>query len=399
MEKNNSSIIVYPNQNYYSLMDLIEAAFKDSNARKRTHFKTVAEIIRNNNNSAEFIREVLQDEDYHTIDPSSEMYEFAKNRATHSVLTFFVGLIFLNYWKLGEEIKLSVLHSAQNTDVEQLWMITSLYHDWGYYSEYTQKGNLDFHVVTKYYLLTDQCEEEKWMDSIQDFSSRYPHVLAYTYQEIEAYEKYARVFHAKRKDDTEKIDHGILGGILKFDRLAKKIKKSSTIAQGDRLLFAKIACLTIAQHNIFKSNSKQTDVEYGEALLKLHSTSDFRISMDTPLLLLMSLVDTFECIKRFGKEKNIRSLQKRTILKNIYLNISQEYIHVNYFALAERVHKKRYKELEKTNTLLDCFKHYKDSLCGISEWTTISTKRLSNEEIVIRNILFEEEENNKNERI
>ena len=66
------------------------------------------------------------------------MYEFAKSRAVHSVLTFFVGLAFMGFGDLTNAIAKSVLNTNDSKDVVRLWMLTSLYHDWGYYSEYTQ---------------------------------------------------------------------------------------------------------------------------------------------------------------------------------------------------------------------------------------------------------------------
>lgn len=232
--------------------------------------------------------------------------------------------------------------------------------------------------------MTDDYGEEKWASRIQDFSLRYPHVLAYSYDEIKAYDRYARLYHSEHMNDTEKLDHGILSGMLIFDRLAKNIKKDPSASQGERLLYAKIACLTIAQHNIYKSSNPTSDTIYGDDLVKIHSTSNFRISNDTPLLLLLSLVDTFECIKRFGQAENERYLQKRTILKNISLSVSLERIFVDYSALEKTINYKESKVPKETRDLQECFQRYKDALCGLSNWTVLMADRVEENIIVIR---------------
>lgn len=202
-------------------------------------------------------------------------------------------------------------------------------------------------------------------------------MLAYTYDEIRAYDAYAREFH-KGRHDTEMVDHGILSGALIFDRLAKGIRKDAPNDAVKRLRFTKTACLTIAQHNIFKSPNIETDKKYGDTLQKLHSTSDFRISLDTPLLLLLSLVDTFECIKRFGQSENERQyLQKHTILQSIVLDVLPDSLSIDYATLSGRIQ-------AKDERLRECFTRYKNGLCGIDYWTALCAERVSEERIVIR---------------
>ena len=69
------------------LMEYIEAAFYRSGIV--THFPSVKEIIASDENSAAFIREVLDGEDYTALEYDNPLFEFAKSRAQHSVLTFF----------------------------------------------------------------------------------------------------------------------------------------------------------------------------------------------------------------------------------------------------------------------------------------------------------------------
>lgn len=360
------------------LLGRIEAAFQKAGIS--TCYQSVGEIIATDEDSAAFIREVLTDSEYTSPQEDSPIYQFAKSRAQHSVLTFFVGLVFLEFCDFEQMIARNVLKSEDRADVVRLWMLTALYHDWGYHSEDVSDPNLDYAKIVKYSLLTDAYEEE-WLRPIKGFSLGHQHILAYTYDEIMAYDRYARDYHAGN-NDKEKVDHGILSGVKIFDRLVKRIKKDVSETHADyaekRLCFAKIACLTIAQHNIFKSSSAESDLRYGDALKKLYSTSDFRISMDTPLLLLLSLVDTFECIKRFGQSKNERSyLQKNTILQSIALEVSLDSIAIDYTALVGKIQ-------DKDDSLRDCFNGYKSGLCGIGSWTAFAAQRVSEEHIVIQ---------------
>ena len=78
------------------------------------------------------------------------MFEFAKSRAQHSVLTFFIGLAFLDFCDFRRDIAKDVLNSDNEEDVISLWMLTALYHDWAYHSDDLRKMDLDFHKISVY---------------------------------------------------------------------------------------------------------------------------------------------------------------------------------------------------------------------------------------------------------
>lgn len=362
-----------------SLMVLIETAFQTfKKSSPDLKFKSVSEIIKDDKSSAEFIRKVLYDEEYRTVEDSDNLFEFSKERAIHSVLTFFVGLVFLEFNFFHQEIAEAVSQCYQFKDVVRLWMVTSLYHDWGYYSKEIEKGNLDLKTTVTYYLLKDEYEQADWLNPIRNFSLRYPRALAYSYEEINAYDQYIRRYHEKN-EDIEKIDHGILGGVKIFNRIVKRIEKDKKAQKRDDLLFAKFACLTIAQHNIFKSKDKEQDEEYGVELKKLHSNSNFRVSMRTSLLLLLSLVDTFECIKKFSKRAgNRRYITKQTILDNILLSVTPNEINIDLSSLKKKVLVREDTDLTKT------FQEYVNGLCGFSSWTTLQTEKKMDDCLIIR---------------
>ena len=111
------------------LLGRIEAAFQKAGIS--TCYQSVGEIIATDEDSAAFIREVLTDSEYTSPQEDSPIYQFAKSRAQHSVLTFFVGLVFLEFCDFEQMIARNVLKSEDRADVVRLWMLTALYHDWG----------------------------------------------------------------------------------------------------------------------------------------------------------------------------------------------------------------------------------------------------------------------------
>lgn len=310
------------------------------------------------------------------------MYEFAKARARHSVITFFVGLVFIDSFGLAENIEHLLLLKNGRSEVIRIWMLTALYHDWAYHSSDITKTDLDYKRVVSNYLLRDNYDSASKLSCLYNFEELYSAAMAYSYKEIEAYDRYARKYHLAETTDTEKLDHGILGGIKIFDRLSKRIVKNQSIGCADNeteLVLAKISCITIAQHNIYKSNSEECDMLYGPQLTKLHSYSDFVIGLNTPLLLLLSLVDTFECVKRFGKSRNEREyLQTDTVLGSIMISVEREIITVDYSNL--EAHIKRNKDDELAKCLNGCI----ETLCGIDRWTAFSADNTDSNKVTIK---------------
>jgi hypothetical protein len=245
--------------------------------------------------------------------------------------------------------------------------MTALNHDMAYSSAYLKQGTLSFHDITKYYLLDDSSLLE-----FMNYEKKHSDVLRYWYREIEGYDDWARNFHKLRGDLEERIDHGILGGVLTFDRMMRRTIQDGS-GQG---YIIKPASLTIAQHNMFKSDSKQFDMQYPGKPKVLQFGSKVVINFRTPLLLLLSIVDTVECVKKFcrsnlGPKKQIETLN---VLKNIDIDVGRTEIHIDY---------SRYlKEVDKTNNR-DLFNRYYASVCSLSTWTSLYVDNNRGQEITI----------------
>ena len=119
------------------------------------------------------------------------------------------------------------------------------------------------------------------------------------------------------------------------------------------------------RHNIFKSSSKECDRKYPEGLLKkLGHDSSFRINRKTPLLLLLSLVDTIECVKKFGKkdqeDNGNKSFEALTVLKSIFVFSDKEKIEIDLSEFAKKMKKKGIDKEE-----------YWKSISTLSNWTEL----------------------------
>lgn len=232
-----------------SLKELMDEALIEFNIGKDV--TSIDKFIKDDEKSAEFIRLVLHDPDYSLPDPQSDLYKFAKGRARHSVITFLTGLVFKEFGDLFSSLDQILLHGNTENAAEdissKLWLITSLYHDRAYHSEYLKKGHLDYGKNFKYNLLTDEYSEEA-LSILNFFSKKYDGVLAHTYDQILQYDIYAREYHLERsrqdKTEIEMLDHGILGGMMVFNDLVRKYLKKPLY--NIELLIIKTCCLTIA---------------------------------------------------------------------------------------------------------------------------------------------------------
>lgn len=359
------------NKQTMSLLHLINKKYEDLKLELQwLSYKDISEFITNDKKSTEFIRAILRDDGFSTPTKDSDLFVFSQARARHSAISFLIGLIFFEYEEFQSDIS-AILHMEESNEklaAIKLWMITALYHDYGYFVKDITNGSVNFESKVKHYLF-DASSKSNHLCALHEFDLYKEKVLAYTYSEIFAYDKYSRQWHEKRQDG-ERVDHGILGAVLTFDRLIRRMTESKKSEIKNEFFQIKAACLTIAQHNIYKSASLESDKEYGSLLEKLHSTSDFVINKDTPLLLLLSLVDTFECVKRMSKGENESEyLTSKTVLSNILISVSPDKIMIDSSKL------KRYIDNTQNSQLKDKYEAWKNGILGLSKWTTFLTDK------------------------
>lgn len=302
----------------------------------------------------------------------SKVYRYPQERARHIAISFLFGMVLSEFGGFYASLP-EVLNRGNDAPLtkaalaQRMWLITSLSHDTGYsLKSKLSDSNLVFKTEYPRFLLTDTYNDPQ-MGSINNFRQNYRMVFAHEYKQILAYNDYIREY----KDwppAYEKNDHGILGGLDMFDHLTRNMQDMEARDRAQELALIKACCLTVAQHNIFKSPKKDSDEFYKEfKLYHLLTTSNFRITRETPLLLFLCLVDTIECMKRFSKGATQGSyLQATTILEKIHLYVDKDKIVLDFNDLKAHIDAKDKTVADELNAI---YQKHLNTLTSIDTWT------------------------------
>jgi hypothetical protein len=222
-----------------------------------------------------------------------------KFRDIHSISTFFLGL------HLKEICRVPDL----KPDFRYMWFITCLYHDYGYYfenskSKFSPKNNNLITLLKKikieYRLLESDSYDTKWKETI------------------------LRYYDFCRQEKCF-INHGIVGGIMLYDKLLKNFydnrekakeearEKGLNIDDNDfeynnlhwsinHKEFYKLASDSIILHNIWYAYTEKDKELYkskGLDKLIINNKDDKRSCSSNAFFFLLLLADTIEPIKAF----------------------------------------------------------------------------------------------------
>ncbi len=231
--------------------------------------------------------------------------QYIRSRATHIISTFLIGV------KLFESFGIDVeARDGSNMNMKYYWFLTCLYHDIGYAFE-----------------KNSPCEQLRMLqsdglDAIQEIADiKYLHkreFKTFSRKEIDLYLRGRAQCIQGRKG---RIDHGIMGGLLLYDKLRRQFelswKKRTSITDcrqnfyiedecNDRTLhlsnyhyasYAKAAD-AIMVHNVWASTFNNYIDQYDtQNQLKKHTDKD-RITKENPLCFILAIADTLEPIKR-----------------------------------------------------------------------------------------------------
>lgn len=134
----------------------------------------------------------------------------SRERATHVVSTFFLGI----YVAEAFDIKTN-LRDSENMDFRYYWFLMALFHDMGY--DYEMKSSCSQKDIIK----TRGLKGLKNVLRIKKVDDTV--FQTYTKTEVESYLKYRATC---TEENLGKIDHGIAGGLLIYDRLDKMFTTS-----------------------------------------------------------------------------------------------------------------------------------------------------------------------------
>lgn len=257
------------------LLVLMDKALKSK--KMFLEYSSLGEIIADEKKCASILRRVLNDESFEI--PNGKHYEIVQGRAEHSMINYVLGLVFREFADLFECIDVVVEKNIMRNKkaADEAWFSVALNHDVGYFRKHILDENLDYEKVHKYYLFKDDYVEayERKYDCLNGMSSQVPALYAFTYSEILEYDVKDRE-RRRNSSGYEKINHGIYGGADFFDRMLRKFDKEDII-ENEAVKMVKAVAITIAQHNLYKSNSTENNHFYPS---KLWYESDFVIGKE-----------------------------------------------------------------------------------------------------------------------
>lgn len=287
-----------------------------------------------------------------------------RHRASHIFITWLLGI------GLSQTLALKKQYAFGRLFSPNIWLQTAVLHDYGYLCEEVTdaKCNLS-NIVGDFNLFTDKYDSDLSYLNNMSQQSEYKTYFPYPYDIFSKYFEYSKMYHNKNNTRNECVDHGIIGGCIGFrkyceENLGKKLKPSIADMQ-----IQKIACICAASHNIYKSSSKKIDDEYIKyKLYGLLSTDPIKVSKKHPLLLLLSLVDTIECTKRFSAKNNPKSyLIQKTTLKYVEIEIQNKKIIVKFEKLYEFICKNKSEQMKE-----ELIKHI-EGISKLNTWTDFSS--------------------------
>ena len=233
-------------------------------------------------------------------------HQFVEDRAAHIISTFLIGIKLFESFHIETESR-----DENNMNLKYYWFLTCLYHDIGYAFE---KGST--------------CEQLRMLqvdglDALQEIADiKYLHereFKSFSKEEVDLYLK-GRAYCDNGQRGC--IDHGIVGGLLLYDKLRKQFeiswnrrtdksnsRESFNIKDEfhDRELhlsnkhyeaYAKAAD-AIMIHNIWlETFNDYVDKYDAQHRLRKHIESEDRISPENELCFILAIADTLEPLKK-----------------------------------------------------------------------------------------------------
>lgn len=223
------------------------------------------------------------------------------HRPDHICSVFFLGVILYNKTCLSKEYPLSRSHNGY-LRFPYLWFLIALFHDNAYKYEKGCSTPLKLKSVNSVY---------------KNFNVKYKLLKLKHDNKCDVLLKSRTNYYKYRFKEHNVVDHGILAGILLYDKLCK-IRKAKEAKNDDGLFWGKelkkyykIAANAISIHNIWvnQTSAKKKYEEY--SINELNSLPPISFN-DFPLFYILAVVDTIEPIKAYSEK-----LSNEEILNNL----------------------------------------------------------------------------------
>lgn len=310
-------------QNLYSQYDAIK-----NDPSKWKYYKKLTipnELFSNNEDLRDFIN------DYFQAGGKSILLKdlnLSDDRISHTVSLFFLG-IHLSDLILGND------KNDMSPDFRYLWFLTSLYHDFGYHFE----GNTRLYHLEDYESIQVFIKSQNIKNTVYKTNLIPIGCKSISPKVIENYYRYC-IKHRR------KIDHGIVGGLLLYDRLIKnydmtydKKKRTEPDATKENFIhnnllysicqhdYFKKVSLAIINHNIWFCSEENNNClklykknKLGELIIGKNQKGKKHSWSDDKFLFLLILADTIEPIKFFRGQNPVN------ILESIQISLEKEII-------------------------------------------------------------------------
>ena len=269
-------------------------------------------------------------------------------RYNHILFTFVLGILLSDFLNLKTRIEndYKKYFKTKENIFLKVWLILSLYHDYGYFiqEEYKKFKKLDdVPVNNRIFDFEEQNRVYEWFGLKPEKTKK----LRYNEDIIE---KYYECYANSNMNSNEPIEHGILGGYVLYDailnnnannqdKLKKFFKQNLDEFSNDVLdnnIYVDI-CYRIIEHNIWAidtSNKFFSNFNNNKVLEPIYKNKFPKIGTDESLLMLLSLTDTIEYIKRLsitGIDNPNSQNRPSTLAKKIYINVSNDEINIDTF--------------------------------------------------------------------
>jgi len=370
-------------------------------------YKPISDIINNYNKCHNYIIDILTTHGKEDSVLYINVKQNLRYRLKHIVYTFGIGVLISKFMGLKEKIENEFKYFNNHilNNFFFYWMLVSIYHDYGYFinDKFSQCNNIkeinvNYNIFDKTLVIPNSIIGDD-ADNILNLDSICPR---YSYDTLNNYFIYSKNIWGKGII----LEHGILGGLTVFSDLVintfnkiNKLNKGKNLTrqnfkngyfdhktgilfkESDINIFKKIGC-NIMEHNIWKCYDKVDEENYLVYRLNEIMYDNFnKINDESPLLKLLSIVDTIEFIKVFCRDDNEEiakkfSLNNPVIISNkIKIEVTDKKILINYEELEIYLNSKEilnsdsYKELFKE---INC---WVKSVNDLTEWVDVKTER------------------------
>jgi len=316
--------------------------------------KSIFEVIEKKDQSEQFLNRYFHCGGKEKVfDPLiKDLLSSKDNKYQHIVSTYFIGCLFLNI--ISRYIKNIIDIGTEKQKFLYVWFLTTLYHDTVSALEYsdTDHAIIDFLTQIKSKKTIDErinLVKTKYGMKYNLFDHNFNKNTNINLSKCSMYSIDLIKKYFQYRTDKNRLDHGIISGMLLYDRLmqnyaelknkfaninSKEFKYNGLIFKEiDKDIYAYCA-YSIVQHNIFHANNKSYEIIYKQYALDFLIGNKSKFNRKKyPLTFLLGLIDTIEPIKELNKNK-LGILDKHDLnigFNNFFKKISISSNNVNLF--------------------------------------------------------------------